>query len=333
MIAETARVVRRGNEVAAEGVHLGQRADHAGVAEVISVDAASEARAGSGLDRDDLIVSFAAQFFAHKGSDQAAQVGAAAGAADDHVGLDAVFVQRGLGLKTDDGLMQEHLIENGAEHIAIAGIGDRDFHRLGDRAAKGTCGAGMLSQDLASDLCRVGGGRCDGSAVCAHHFAAERLLLIADLDHEDLAVQIKIGASHGEGGAPLARAGLGRHALKALLLGVVGLRAGRIELVAAAGVIALELVIDMRGGLKLFFQTVRAYKRGRAVHLVKILDLLGNREEAGVVVELLLNQFLAEHAFQLLSRHGLMRAGIQKGSGLVLHVRPQVVPRGGNLVL
>ena len=135
VVAKAACMVGGRDEVAAEGVHLGKRAHHAGVAEVVGVDAACEARAGSRLNRDDPIVRLAAEFLAHEGSDEAAEVGTAAGAADDHVGFDAVFVERRLGLKTDDGLVQKDLIEYGSEHIAVAGIGDGDFHCFGDRAA------------------------------------------------------------------------------------------------------------------------------------------------------------------------------------------------------
>ena len=71
-----------GDVVAAQRVHLTQRADHARVAIVVSVDAARQGRAGRGLDGDELIVRLTAQFFAHKGSNQTAQIGAAAGAAD-----------------------------------------------------------------------------------------------------------------------------------------------------------------------------------------------------------------------------------------------------------
>ena len=193
VVAKAAGMVGSGDEVASQRVHLGQRAHHTGVAEVISVDAACETRAGSRLNCDDLIVRFAAELLAHEGSDEAAEVGTAAGAADDHVGLDAILVEGRLGLKTDDGLVQKDLIEDGSEHIAVAGIGNCDFHCFGDRAAEGSGCAGVLSEDLAADICRIGRRRCDGSAVGAHHFAAERLLLITDFDHVYLAVEVKIG--------------------------------------------------------------------------------------------------------------------------------------------
>jgi hypothetical protein len=170
---------------AAEGVHLGERADHAGVAEVVGESAAREARAGRGLDGDEAVVLLAAELLAHERRDEAAEVGAAARAADDDVGLDAVFVHRDLGLEADDGLVQQHLVEHAAEHVAVAGRGDGRLDGLGDRAAERARRAGEFGQHLAADVRRVGRGRGDGRAVGAHDLAAERLLLVADLDHED----------------------------------------------------------------------------------------------------------------------------------------------------
>ena len=67
----------------------------------------------------------------------------------------------------------------------------------------------------------------------------------------------KIGAGHGEGGAPLAGAGLGGDALEALLLGVVGLGDGGVQLVGARGVVALKLVVDFGGGAQGLLQKLR----------------------------------------------------------------------------
>ena len=258
VVAETAGVVRRGDEVAAQGVHLGERAYHAGVAEVVGVDTAGEAGAGGRFHGDDAVIRLTAELFAHKRRDEASQVGAAAGAADDHVGLDPIFVQSSLGLQADDGLVKKDLVQDRAQHIAVAGVGDGNFHRLGDGAAQGAGGSGMLRENLSSHIGGVGRRGCHGGAVGAHDLTPEGLLLIADLYHVNLAVQAEVGAGHGEGRAPLAGAGLGGDALEALLLCVVGLGDGGIQLVAAAGIVALKLVIDVGRGLELLLQAVSA---------------------------------------------------------------------------
>ena len=110
MVAESAGVTGGGDKVTAEGIHFGKRTHHTGVAEVVGVGAAREAGAGGRLYGDEAVVGFAAELFAHEGRDQSAEVGAAAGTADDDIGFFAVFVKRGLGFKTDDRLVQHDLI-------------------------------------------------------------------------------------------------------------------------------------------------------------------------------------------------------------------------------
>ena len=162
---------------------------------------------------------------------------------------------------------------------------------------------------------------------------AEGLLLVAHLHHVHLAVEAEVAAGHGQGRAPLARAGLGGDALQALHLGVVGLGHGGVQLVAAGGVVALELVVDLGRGLELLLQAVGAHERRGPVHAVEAQNLLGDGVEPGVVVQLLLHQLLAEHAGELLCRHGLSGNRVQEGRGLGLHVRPDVVPVPGHLGL
>ena len=333
VIAQAAGVVGGGDEAVAQSVHLGHGADHAGVAEVILEHAAGQTGAGGGLHRDDAVIGLAPEHLAHKGGDQAAQVGAAAGAADDDVGLDAVLLQRGLGLKADDGLVQQHLIQHAAQHIAIALAGGGGLHSLADGAAQRAGGAGELSQNLAAHLGGVGGRGGHVGAVGAHDLAAEGLLLIGALHHEHAAVQSQIGAGHAERRAPLTGAGLGGNALQALLLGIVGLRDGGVQLVAAGGVVALELVVDLRRGLELLLQTVGTHQRRGPVHLIEVADILGNLKVGGGIVHLLLHQLGAEHTAQLLGGHGLQGAGVQQGCGLVGHVRANIVPIFGHLIL
>ena len=135
------------------------------------------------------------------------------------------------------------------------------FYRFGNSASKAACCSGMLCEDLSADLCCHGRRRRYVCAVGAHYFSAERLLLIADLYHKDLAVQSEIGARHRKRRSPLTCSCFGRHALQALLFGIVCLRNGRIQLMAAAGIIALEFIIDLRRRVQRFFQTICTNKR------------------------------------------------------------------------
>ena len=94
----------------------------------------------------------------------------------------------------------------------------------------------------------------------------------------------------------------------------------------AGGVVALELIIDVRRRAELLFQAIGAHQRRRAEHFIKITDLVGNGDERRRVVQLLLGQLAAEHAAELFKRHGLAGSGVEQGSGLVFHVRADVVP-------
>ena len=191
----------------------------------------------------------------------------------------------------------------------------------------------MLREDLLPHLRGHGGGRRHVRSVHPHDLPAEGLLLIGNLDHVNLAVQLEIGAGHAQRRAPLAGPRLRGDALQPLLFGIVGLGDGGVQLVAAAGVVALKLVVDLCRGVQLLFQAVGPYQRGGTVHFVKIQNLLRHGILPGVVVQLLFHQVFAEHGAQLLRGHGFAGAGVQQGRGLVLHVRPQVVPVLRHLVL
>ena len=154
----------------------------------------------------------------------------------------------------------------------------------------------MFRKDLFAHLGLHGRRRGHRCAVGAHDFPAEGLLLIGAFDHIYFAVQSKVGACHGKGRSPLAGSGLSSHAFESLFLRIIRLGNGRVQFVAAAGVIALELVVDPRRRLKLLFQAVGADQRRRTVHLVKIMNLLRDLKERRIVIQLLPDQLLTEDA-------------------------------------
>ncbi len=228
--------------------------------------------------------------------------------------------------------MQQHLVEDAAQHIAVAGGGGGLFHRLADGAAQGTGGAGMLGQDAAAHLgLHRRGGRHRGT-VDPHDLPAEGLLLIGALDHIDLAVQAQIGAGHGEGGAPLTGSRLGGRRIIKKLFGVVGLGDGAVELVAAGGVVALEFIVDPGGGLEFFLQAVGPDQGGRSIHFVEIPDFIRDGNFPGIVVQFLADELITEDGAQILVAHGLAGGRVEQRGGLVLHVRPDVVPGAGQFL-
>ena len=66
VVAQSSSVVWRWNEVAAQRVHLCQRADMARVAEVIGILATGQARAGCRLHGNDAAIRFTAEFIGDK---------------------------------------------------------------------------------------------------------------------------------------------------------------------------------------------------------------------------------------------------------------------------
>ena len=118
-------------------------------------------------------------------------------------------------------------------------------------------------------------------------------MLIGNLYHEHLTVQTEVRAGHGQGGAPLPRAGFRGNAFQTLFFGIVGLGNGGVQLVAAAGVVAFKLVIDFGGRLQVLFQIVRPYQRRRPEGLILIMYFMGNVDICRCIVQFLLRQFLA----------------------------------------
>ena len=85
VVAQSAGVEAGRHEGRAERVHLGERRHVPGVAEVVGVPPARQARAGRRLDGDDAHLLAAAQLRADERERDAGEVRAAAGAADDDV--------------------------------------------------------------------------------------------------------------------------------------------------------------------------------------------------------------------------------------------------------
>ena len=326
VVAETTGVVGRWDEAGAQRVHLGQRANLTGIAEVVGVLTASEARAACRFHSENIVVGFATELFADERAHETTEVRTTASATDDEVGLHAELVESGLRFETDDGLVEEHLVQHGTENVAVTRLLHGGVHGFGDGAAEATRGAREFGVDLAADVGRHGRGRGDGCTVGAHHFAAERLLFVRNLHHVNLAVQSEESAGHRKCGTPLACTRFGRHALEALLLSVVGLSDSGVELVRTRGVVAFELVVDVCRSAESLFEEVSANERRRTVHLVERADVFRNFDVRSVVIEFLLDEFVAEHGLQVFESHRLAGTGVQKRSGLLLHVGTDVVP-------
>ena len=119
------------------------------------------------------------------------------------------------------------------------------FDGLGNRNAQTAGAIGVGRQNVSSGLRLHARARHDGSAPGLHHDLAIGLLLIADLDHVDLALDTVHLAGKAQRAAPLAGAGLGGQAGHALFHVVVGLGNGGVGLVAAGRADAFIFVVDL----------------------------------------------------------------------------------------
>ena len=198
------------------------------------------------------------------GNAKPGEVAAAAHAADDHVGKVPGQLQLLLRLQADDRLVQHDVVQHAAERVLGVVAGDGRLDRLADGDAQA---AGAI-RDPAARICRPAlvsseGLGVDLGAPDVHHRAAVGLLLVADLDHEDLALHVEQRAGEGQRGAPLAGPGLGGQAVDAFHLVVVRLGHGRVRLVAARRAVAFVLEVDPGRRLQRLFQVRRPHQRRR----------------------------------------------------------------------
>ena len=273
------------------------------------------------------------QLIRHKRRNQSAQVGAAAGAAHHNVRVFSQLLHGLLAFQTDDGLVQQHLIQHAAQHIALGAFTfHRGLHGLGNGAAERTGGAGIFCQNFPAGLRSIGGRGGHVGVEHPHNRFSERFLLIRAFHHVHVAVQTEIAACLAQSGAPLTGAGFRGYTGQTLLLGVISLGYGGIQLVRPGGVVALKFVVNLCRGVQRFFQLIGADQGGGTVHFVHVLHSLGNVDVLRGAVQLLLCQFLAENGEQVLQCDGLQGAGVEHGVRLLRHHGAEIEPLFGHLV-
>ena len=304
----------------------------AGIAKIIGEATLGEAGAGCGFDGDYAGVALALDLASQVGHGQAGEVGAAAGAAQDDVGLVAGHRHLLDGLLADDGLVEEDVIQYAAQGVFGIGILGGHFDGFGDGDSKRPVGVGMLGQNGAAGVGLRAGAGGDGGAEGFHQGAAIGLLVIADADHVDLALEAEKGAGHGECRTPLAGAGLSGEPLGAFHLVVIGLRDGGIGLVRAGGADALVFVIDMGGRIESLLQTAGAKERRGTPLRIDLAHGAGNLDFA-LGADLLKDKRHGKQRGQIVGADGLVRAGMQGRRHGLGQVGGNVVPRDGNATI
>lgn len=329
VVAEAAGVESWRGEGGAERVHFDERREVGGIAEVIGVGAAGEGGAGGGFDCDDAGFLASAESGTDEGEGDAGEVGSAAGATDDDIGVIIGHLELFDGFDADDGLVEQDVVEDGAQGVfGIFRLGG-DFHgfRDGDTEAAGVVGA--LGEDGASGLGFLGWRGYAACAVGFHDGAAVGFLVEGDLDHEDLDIEAEDGAGEGEGGAPLAGAGFGDDAFDACFLIVEGLGDGGIGFVAASGADAFVFVVDAGGGIEGLLEASGTEEWGWAPLAVDIAD--GFRYfDFAFCGDFLLDQGHGEERGEVFGADGLLCTRVEhRGQGFG-QVGRDVVPAFGD---
>ena len=222
--------------------------------------------------------------------------------------------------------MQHNLIQNAAQNISVAFSAACRFHRFRDGTAKAACSTGVSFQDLLAYFCCCGRGRSYGSIIGTHHFSAEGFLFIRYFYHEYVTIQFQVCTCHGKGCTPLTGTGFCCNAFQALHFCIVSLRNGRIQFMAAAGVITFKFIIDLRGSLQFFFQAICTHQGCRSVHFIKIQNFLRDIDICVIVIQFLFRQFFTEDHTQFFQCHGFQGFGIQQWFGFIDHIRTNIVP-------
>ena len=216
--------------------------------------------------------------------------------------------------------MVEHRAQGVVEALVarghLDGLGDRDAQRAGGVLGLRAAGVGGVAG-------RAQHARSPG----LDHRAPVGLLVVARAHHVDGALEAEHRAGQRQRRAPLPGAGLGDQPAHAGLLVGVGLRDGAVGLVRARGGDALVLVEDLRRGIELGLEPLRAVQRRRAPQPQRVAHRLGDLD-LRLGRDLLLDQRHREDRREVGRPGGLAGLRVQRRDGVARQVGQQVDPVG-----
>ena len=333
MVAQAAGVNARRHEIVAERVHLHDRRVAGRIAVVVGIDALGQRRAGGRFDRHHaqiLRLRIAGRLVGQEREGDAAEVGAAAAGRENHVGVLANFGQLLLRFQADDGLMQQHVVKHGSQCVIRVGAAGRLFHRLGDGQAERALIVRVLGQRIAPGIRHVARAGKNFRTPGLHHRAAERLLVVADLDHVNAYGDAEHLAGKRQRTAPLASAGFRCQPHDAGLLVVESLRHRRVRLVRTRGRHRFILVEDFCRRTERLLQPMGAIERRWPPQAIGFTHFLGNGDPA-LGRHFLLQDGARKDRQQRLRRHRLA-VRTQRWRRGIGHVGDNVVPVRRNVV-
>lgn len=211
MIPQPPRVIWRRYERVPERVAFHQGRHVTCVTEVVCVGPLGQGWTRSRLhgDHTELLLCLCPEFLADEREAHACEVGSAACAAHQHVGVISCHLHLLDGLLTDDGLVHQNVVQDRPQsifcwHLAL----DTAFHCLRNRDPERACAFGVFFENLLANFGPVRGRRI---AICPkglHVDAAVRLGLERHLDLKNLHIKTEACTRVGERATPLACASL-----------------------------------------------------------------------------------------------------------------------------
>ena len=156
VVSETAGVNSIGHEAVPQREHLHYRPDADCVAKVKRVNAARERGASCRFRRDEAGRGLrASELVSNEGVGESGKVGSAAHASDDDIRVFPGHLHLLLGFLPNDRLVQQDMVDHGAERILRVIVGRCVFDRLGYRDAKAARRLRVLCEDPAPRIGQV----------------------------------------------------------------------------------------------------------------------------------------------------------------------------------
>ena len=326
VVAQSARVNVGRHEVVAEGEHREERRVARLVAVVVLEVSAGQFRAGCRFGRHVARLAPFLDGVAHEGEADAAEVGAAAEASDDDIGVFAGHFHLFFRLEADDGLVQGDVAHDGAERVFAVWCFARQFHGFRDGRAQRALVVRFARQDVLSCTGGHGGRGCHLCAEGLHDAAAVGFLLITDFHLIDGSFQPEHLGGVGQGCTPLSGTRFGCDVRHPLFFAIVSLCQCGVELVRPDWADAFVLEVDVSRGAECLFQSVGAHQRRAAVVFVHFAHFFGNLYPRVSLVEFLPRHLFRKDGEEVFRFHRLACGRVEQRHGFVHHVGLDVIP-------
>ena len=196
---------------------------------------------------------------------------------------------------------------------------------LGDGNAQAAGAVWILGQHLAAKLGLSAWTAMHRCAICLNEELTVWLLVKANLDHENGALQAKDGTCKCQGRTPLSRARFRSQTLCAGDLVIESLWNCGVRLVAAGWAYSLVLVVDVRRRLQRFFKAHGSNQGRRAIERIDVANFLRNFDRP-LGAHLLSYDRLREKREHQVRGNRLTGSRMQWRGQLLREIRQKVIP-------